>query len=175
MSGKQSPDCFLTLLALAQFPNLPLQRFHLLCHVDRDASALVAVDLGLLDPFVQGLRRIADLCRNRHDCLPARFILTLIVENQEHCTLRHFGKNLFIVLLPMLHPTQKLEPPANPAWFTFASREANEQPRNEDDPASSFAGHAKIVSDIFVIDGTLFLQAVCLGNDHHEFGVNSRT
>jgi hypothetical protein len=26
---------------------------------------------------------------------------------------------LFVVLLMMLHPTQELEPPANPARFTF--------------------------------------------------------
>jgi hypothetical protein len=30
---------------------------------------------------------------------------------------RTSGENLFVVLLMMLHPTQKLEPPANPARF----------------------------------------------------------
>jgi hypothetical protein len=31
---------------------------------------------------------------------------------------RTSGENLFVVLLMMLHPTQELEPPANPARFT---------------------------------------------------------
>ncbi|MCR9074331.1 MAG: hypothetical protein NXI18_21995, partial [Alphaproteobacteria bacterium] len=30
---------------------------------------------------------------------------------------RTSGENLFVVLLMMLHPTQELEPPANPARF----------------------------------------------------------
>jgi len=32
--------------------------------------------------------------------------------------LRTSGENLFVVLLMMLHPTQELEPPANPARFS---------------------------------------------------------
>jgi putative transposase len=71
-------------------------------------------------PSLQGLRRIADLRGNRHDCLPARSMLTLIVENQAHRTLAHFGKNLFVVLLIMLHPTQELEPPEIPERFISA-------------------------------------------------------
>ena len=35
---------------------------------------------------------------------------------------RTSGENLFVVLLMMLHPTQELEPPANPARFTSTSR-----------------------------------------------------
>ena len=31
---------------------------------------------------------------------------------------RTSGENLFVVLLMMLHPTQELEPPANPGRFT---------------------------------------------------------
>jgi hypothetical protein len=35
---------------------------------------------------------------------------------------RTSGENLFVVLLMMLHPTQELEPPANPARFKPAGR-----------------------------------------------------
>ena len=43
------------LLGLAQFPVLPLLCLHLLGHIGRDAPALAAGDLGLLDPLIQGL------------------------------------------------------------------------------------------------------------------------
>ena len=33
------------------------------------------------------------------------------------CRAARFGENLFVVLLMMLHPTQELEPHANPARF----------------------------------------------------------
>src|SRR5690606_11565644 len=50
---------------------------------------------GLLDPVVQRLRGAADLRRNRHDRLPARRVLTLVVENQPHRALAHFrGKRV---------------------------------------------------------------------------------
>ncbi|MCR9257675.1 MAG: hypothetical protein NXI16_16445, partial [Alphaproteobacteria bacterium] len=35
---------------------------------------------------------------------------------------RTSGENLFVVLLMMLHPTQELEPPANPERFTDHNR-----------------------------------------------------
>lgn len=34
---------------------------------------------------------------------------------------RTSGENLFVVLLMMLHPTQELEPPANPARFSLTA------------------------------------------------------
>src|SRR5690606_34643941 len=44
---------------------------------------------------VQRLRGAADLRRNRHDRLPARRVLTLVVENQPHRALAHFrGKRV---------------------------------------------------------------------------------
>src|SRR5690606_24026193 len=49
---------------------------------------------GLLDPVVQRLRGAADLRRNRHDRLPARRVLTLVVENQPHRALAHFRGKL---------------------------------------------------------------------------------
>ena len=48
-------------------------------------------------------------------------MLALAVEDQPHSTLPHFGENLFVVLLMMLHPTQELESPANPARFIVDS------------------------------------------------------
>src|SRR5690606_31741899 len=67
---------------------------HLLGHLGRDAGALAAVDFGLLDPVVQRLRGAADLRRNRHDRLPARRVVTLVVENQPHRALAHFRGKL---------------------------------------------------------------------------------
>ena len=110
-------DCFLILLTLAQIPALPLQRLHLLGHLRRDAGSLATVDLGLLHPLVQGPGRATDICGNRHDRLPARSMLTFVVEDQPHRAATHFRGNLFGVLLMMLHPTQELEPPANPVRF----------------------------------------------------------
>ena len=45
-------------------------------------GAPAAVDLGLPDPVVPGLRRAADLRRNRHHRLPARRLSGLGVGNQ---------------------------------------------------------------------------------------------
>ena len=65
------------LIRLTQLAVLPLQRLHLLGHIGRNARALAAVDLGLLDPLVQGLGRATDLRGNRQDRLPARSMLPL--------------------------------------------------------------------------------------------------
>ncbi len=77
-------DCFLTLRTLAQLQPLPLQRLHLHKHVCRDTSAIIAVDLDLPDPLVQDLGRTADLCGDRHDGLPPRFMLRV---GKEHLTI----------------------------------------------------------------------------------------
>src|SRR5690606_38985249 len=82
------------LVRLAQFAILPFKGLHLLGHLGRDAGALAAVDFGLLDPVVQRLRGAADLRRNRHDRLPARRVVTLVVENQPHRALAHFRGKL---------------------------------------------------------------------------------
>jgi transposase len=60
----------------------------------RRVFEMVVVNLGLLDPIVQGLQRAADLRRNRHDRLPPRSVLTLIVEDQPHRTFAHFRGKL---------------------------------------------------------------------------------
>ena len=63
-------------------------------HLGRYARAPAAVDLGLLDPVIQGLGGAADLRRDRHDRLPARRMLSLVVENQPHRTFAHFRGKL---------------------------------------------------------------------------------
>lgn len=55
------PDCFLILLTLAQLAVLAFEGLHLLGHLAGDTGPLAAVDLGLVDPVIQGLRRAADL------------------------------------------------------------------------------------------------------------------
>src|SRR5690606_4005984 len=110
------------LVRLAQFAILPFKGLHLLGHLGRDAGALAAVDFGLLDPVVQRLRGAADLRRNRHDRLPARRVLTSLSRTSRTARSRTSGENLFVVLLMMLHPTQELEPPANPARFSVSKR-----------------------------------------------------
>lgn len=84
-----------------------------------DARPLADVDFDLLHPLVQSLGRTADVRGNRHDRLPTRPMRALIVENQPRRAFRHFGENLFVVLLMMLHPTQEWEPPANQARFNL--------------------------------------------------------
>ena len=41
---------------MAQFAVLPFQRLHALSHIAWNAGTLAAVDLGLLDPFMQRVR-----------------------------------------------------------------------------------------------------------------------
>ena len=60
----------------------------------RQAIRSAGAHLGLLDPVVQRLGRAADLRRDRHDRLPTRRILTLVVENQPHGPLAHLRGKL---------------------------------------------------------------------------------
>lgn len=69
------------LVRLAQLTVLALQRLHLLTQFGREARTLASVDLGLLDPIVQGLRQAANRHRDRHHRLPTRRTLNLVVEN----------------------------------------------------------------------------------------------
>jgi len=55
------------LVGLAQFTVLALQRLQAICHLGWHTGPLAAVDLGLLDPFEQGLGNAAYLLRDRHD------------------------------------------------------------------------------------------------------------
>lgn len=79
------------LIRLAQLAVLAFQSLHTLGHLAGDARALAAIDLGLLDPIVQGLGRTADLHRYRHGSLSTRSMLALIVEDQTHGAFAHFG------------------------------------------------------------------------------------
>src|SRR6056297_3066760 len=63
-------------------------------HVAGDACAPATVDLGLLDPVVQRVRRAPDLCGNRRDRLPTRTVLAFAVENHPHGALAHFRGKL---------------------------------------------------------------------------------
>ena len=47
----------------------------------KDASPLAAVNLGLLDPFIQRLGRTADLRGNRTHRRPAGCVLALVFQN----------------------------------------------------------------------------------------------
>ncbi|AFW01914.1 hypothetical protein BAR24_14185 [Gluconobacter oxydans] len=59
-------------------------------------SPLAGLDLGLLDPFVQRVRRKADLARNRHHRRSIRRVLTLMFQNQPHRPdTNHSGKLLY--------------------------------------------------------------------------------
>jgi hypothetical protein len=49
------------LVRLAQLAVLAFQRLHSVGHLARDADAPTTVDLGLLDPLEERLRRAADL------------------------------------------------------------------------------------------------------------------
>jgi hypothetical protein len=60
------------LVGLPKLAVLALQCLQLLRDIRRHASTLAAVDLKLLDPLVQRLRRAADLPRDGHDRCPAR-------------------------------------------------------------------------------------------------------
>ena len=95
-----------------------LQRLHPFGQFGWNARRLAAVDVGLLDPVIQPMRPAADLRGDRYDGLQARLGLAFAVQYQSHGAVAHFGENLFVVLLMMFHPTQELDPQANPAQLT---------------------------------------------------------
>src|SRR5829696_7884703 len=70
------------LVGLTQLAVLALQRLQLLGDFDRHAGTLAAVDLRLLHPLVQRLRRTADLLRDRHNRRPARGMLSGAIQYQ---------------------------------------------------------------------------------------------
>ena len=117
-SGRKIRRCLpQDLVGLLQLPVLAFQRLQLLGHLGGDAAAIPAINLGFLDPLVQCLRRATDLRGNRQDRRPAALMLPGIVQNQANRAFRTSGEYLLVVLLRMLHPTQELEPPTNPARF----------------------------------------------------------
>lgn len=82
------------LVGLTQLPVLSLQRLELLGHIRRHAGTLATVDLGLLHPVVQGVRRTADLLGNRNNGSPARRILTAVLQHHPHRPGSHLGGKL---------------------------------------------------------------------------------
>ena len=72
------------LVGLSKLAVLALQRLQLRRHVGRHAGPLAAVDLGLLHPLVQRLRRAADLGRDRRDRRPARGMLAFVIQHHPH-------------------------------------------------------------------------------------------
>ena len=80
-----------------------------------ETRALTAVDLGLVDPIVQALRRAAGLCRGRRDRLAAGGVLTSLSRTSREARARTSGVNLLVVLLMTARPSQAFGPPANPA------------------------------------------------------------
>ena len=74
--------------------SIALRPARTLGHLARNACALAAVDLGLLDPVVKRVRRATNLCGNRRDRLPTRAMLALVVENHPHGAFTHFAGKL---------------------------------------------------------------------------------
>jgi hypothetical protein len=70
------------LVGLPKLAVLSFQRLRL--HVGRNAGPLPAVDLGLLDPVMQRLRRAADLGRNGGYRRPARRVLAGVIQNHPY-------------------------------------------------------------------------------------------
>lgn len=82
------------LVRLPQLAVLAFEGLILLGHLAGDTGPLAAVDHDLIDPVIQGLRRAADLRRDRQNGLPMRSMLALIVQNQTNCAFAHFGGKL---------------------------------------------------------------------------------
>lgn len=87
------------LVRLTRHAVLPLPRLHLVGDIGWSARPLAAVDLCLLAPLIQSACQTANLCGDRHDCLPAGTVLTLVVKHQPRRALADLGKDSFVVLL----------------------------------------------------------------------------
>jgi len=68
------------LVGLSQLTNLALQRPHPLSHLGRHTGAFASVDLRLLHPLVQRLRRAADLGCDRRDRRPTGRMLMRVIQ-----------------------------------------------------------------------------------------------
>src|SRR4029079_18361313 len=77
-----------------QLAVLALKRLQTFALVARDTGLAAAVDVGLLDPLIERLRRAADLGRNRHDRRPLRGVLAAMLDHHPDGTLRHLGRKL---------------------------------------------------------------------------------
>ena len=78
-------------------------------HLRRRTGRAPAVALGLLQPLVERLPGAADLRRDRDDRRPTRRVLPLVIQNHPRTARsRISGENLFVVLLVIAPPSQKL-------------------------------------------------------------------
>ena len=98
--------------AVLALPGLPL-----LCQPGRDTGAITAIDFGLFThafsvwaalPIFADIDRIAE---HRLSCCPG------LSKTMQTARSRTSGEYLLVVSLMMLHPTQELQPPANPTRF----------------------------------------------------------
>jgi len=92
--GKISRCFAQDLIRLPEFSVLALKRLQLLSDIRGNTSPLATVDLGLLDPVQQRVCRAADLCGNRLARRPTRGIIALVIQDQSHGALAHFGGKL---------------------------------------------------------------------------------
>src|SRR5690606_13294347 len=72
------------LVGLTQLPVLPLQGLQPLRHIRGHAGALAAVDLGLLEPLIEGMGRAADLLGYRYDGRPAGWVIPAMLLHHAH-------------------------------------------------------------------------------------------
>jgi hypothetical protein len=70
-------------------------------------------------------------CRKREPSTPSMARAASLSRTSRTARSRTSGETLFLVLLMMLHPTQKLEPPANPARFTPAASPSSSSPHED--------------------------------------------
>ena len=94
-SGQKCGRLAKDLVGLLQFANLALKGLHLLGLLARDAVALANVNLDLLDPLIQSLRRATNLRRNRQDRRPTALMLPGVVQNHANGTLADF-RGIFV-------------------------------------------------------------------------------
>ena len=80
------------LIGLPEFAVLASRRLHARGHLGRHARPLARIDLGLLHPFVQCLRRAADLGGDRSDRSPSGGMLMLAIQNQPDRLLAQSGE-----------------------------------------------------------------------------------
>ena len=101
------------LVRLPQLSVLVFKSPHLLSHLAANTGPLAAVQLCLVEPVIESLRRAAVRLLHQQELLPARSTLALVIQDQAHSGSSASAENFFVVLLMMLHPNPELQAPAN--------------------------------------------------------------
>ncbi len=78
------------LVGLAKLAGLALQCLDPLTFLGRRAIPDALVALGLPNPVVKGLRRAADLRRDRDNRRPFRSVIASVLRHHPHCPRTHF-------------------------------------------------------------------------------------